>query len=228
VNALILQHSGTHEFEAISLRLVDILSDMGVHSNILTIEAYADSHAEVFDLLLVNLGSTAPTGALQTAVQQGESWQSRALDRIMQHTQSGGSCLILHIAIVAFEMDVRWKSLVGGSWKWGTSFHQPIGSAMICPTNDPIVRDMLAFSAVDEIYECLSLEPELRVLATVPEHGNAPVVWVRDQNGSRLAYSALGHRPESYDAESFRSLILKLLSWLCGRLGTIDINTPRP
>jgi len=227
VNALILEHSGTHDFKAISLKLVEILSGMSVRTNIMSIEGYADHDAEDFDLLLVNIGSTAQAATSQIDVRQVESWRTRALDRILQHIHSGGSCLILHIAILAFESDARWKSLVGGSWNWGKSFHQPIGPAVISPTNDPIVRDVLAFSVVDEIYECLSMGPGVHVLATAPERGDAPMVWVREIDGSRLAYSALGHTPESYEAEGFRVLIRTILSWLCGMHGTIDINGPR-
>jgi type 1 glutamine amidotransferase len=216
MNALVLQHTGTHAFEAISLKLVEIMLEMGIRSNVMSIETFAEDQVNDFDLLLVNLGSTAPSDSSLTSEENFSNWPAKAFERIVRHLDSGGSCLILHIAITAFEKDLRWKSLVGGSWNWGVSFHEPFGPATIAIANDPILRDLHSFSTLDEVYECLTIESGVRVLATASERGNAPVVWVREHSdGSRTAYSALGHTPGSYDLESFRALVRAVISWLC-------------
>lgn len=80
-----------------------------------------------------------------------------------------------------------------------------IGPAKIAPADDPIVRGAARFSINDEIDERPCLEPGVRVLASAPERGEAPVFWVQERDGSR---DERRHRVERSAAQACRALPL--------------------
>lgn len=111
----------------------------------------------------------------------------------------------------------RWYiGQVGGQWVDDHSWHPPIAEATFRPVDDehPITAGLAPFTAVDESYLDLVLEPGIRPLVVVDHEGAAhPVVW-EGPGPARLVYHALGHDPRSFDSPGHRDLLRREIAWL--------------
>ncbi|MGP9693761.1 ThuA domain-containing protein [Brachybacterium sp. AOP25-B2-12] len=136
------------------------------------------------------------------------------LSRILSRTP----VLALHSAANAFTDSRTWGPAIGGRWVPGVSGHPPrsdmtVSRASVLPGVTDGIDD---FTLDDERYLGLRTFPGNHVLYTHQDEngGAAPSVWVRESDGPRCAYDALGHDARSYESEEHRLLLTQLMNWL--------------
>ncbi len=69
---------------------------------------------------------------------------------------------------------------------------------------DPATRGMIVLARIDEG----SYRPGAKLAM-----GRHPVIWVNPATKGRVVYSALGHRPESYDDPDYRRILTNAVRW---------------
>ncbi|MGO4535090.1 ThuA domain-containing protein [Leifsonia sp. 2MCAF36] len=221
-NAIILSGTGRyadpwHPFPATSERLAEILRAEGLH---VTIDGDVDQRmsrlpAELPDLLVMNFGDPAlnhpddPQPAAEASARVG----------LLSYLQAGRPLLALHATVTSLRGVPEWRSIVGGMWERGTSFHPDYGPAAvrIGPDQTDVNNGIADFSVQDERYTDLSVEPDNTVLAVHQENGrDHPIVWQRTYGPkkARVLYDALGHDTASYDSDDHRALLAQAIRWL--------------
>lgn len=129
---------------------------------------------------------------------------------------AGVPVLALHQGANTFGSAPWWAAAVGGGWVDGTSWHPPIGTFEFRPVDDehPVTSGLAPFSAYDEAYLDLVVEPGIRPLVVADHEGKAhPVVW-QGPGPARVIYDALGHDGRSFDSPGRRDLLRRELAWL--------------
>jgi type 1 glutamine amidotransferase len=134
----------------------------------------------------------------------------------------------------------EWKSILGGVWVRGESFHPDYAPLTVHLAAEPpaFIAGLDDFAVQDELYSNLSLEPGNIVLATASTSASAsasrsasagasagedevPVVWARTVGpaSTRVVYDALGHDTAAYDSAGHRALLARCVRWL---LSSVD------
>lgn len=215
--ALILTGSGRHAdpwhpFEVTSPILAEIAEAAGFAPRIAvdTDAALVDARTGALpDLVIANLGHPDEP----EDPEQAEA-ALYGLSRILSRTP----VLALHAAANAFTASRTWAPAIGGRWIPGVSGHPPRGTMTVTRVDElPGVSDgPETFELHDERYLGLRRFPGNRVLYTHADEngGSAPCIWVREGDGPRRAYDALGHDARSYESEEHRRILTGLMSWL--------------
>ena len=143
---------------------------------------------------------------------------------ICSHVQRGGGLLVLHTGAICFDTWGGWQDVLGGAWKWGDSYHPPLGRVEVRPTGleHPINQGMAdqGFVVNDEVYTRLALCPDVEpILAAVPEDGVVPqpIMWARSFGEGRVVYDALGHDVASMEQVTHAKLLRRAALWALGR-----------
>lgn len=163
---------------------------------------------EGVDLLVVNAAGSQPGDGPPEASRQG---YADALAR-------GIGVLAVHIGMGGLREYPGWRSLVGGEWKGGVSWHPDISDAevRILDSDHPVTRGAGDFGLFDERYTDLVLDEGSRVLAAHElDDVLHPLVWVRE-GANRVVVSALGHDERSFDSAGHRALLARAARWAIG------------
>jgi len=146
--------------------------------------------------------------------------QQVALERFVQ---SGGGFVGIHAAT---DTEYGWPwyvQMVGGSFE----SHPKIQEAKIniLENKHPSTAHLpKVWQRTDEWYNFKSLNPSIKVLATIDETsyeggklGNYhPMVWYHDYDGGRAFYTEFGHTDESYTEEKFVAHVLGGIKYAIG------------
>lgn len=195
-----------HPFLETSAVVADTLRDQGFSvETVLRVDELAERSSGA-DLLVVNAGGgpqAHPRDADLRAAVEG-------------HT---GGLLALHVAATLLPEDDFWEARLGGRWVRGHSMHPARGPMRLVRAEETSAAELPAvIDTADEAYSWLRVAEETRVLYRQNHAGEAhPVVWVREHDGRRSAYSALGHDVEAYDSPAVRFLVAELARWASAR-----------
>lgn len=194
-----------HPFVETSAVVADTLRGEGFSvETVLRVDDLA-ARAREADLLIVNAG-----GGPQAHPRDGDL---RAV--IEEHT---GGLLALHVASTLLPEDDLWETRLGGRWVRGRTMHPERGPMRLVRTETSTADLPAVIDTVDEAYSWLRVAEGTRVLYRQDHAGEAhPVVWVREGDAGRSAYSALGHDVEAYDSPAVRSLVVDLARWASAR-----------
>lgn len=151
-----------------------------------------------------------------------------AREAIRAHLRAGKALLALHAASICFDDWPQWGEILGARWVWGQSGHAPYGDVEVrfdATTRDSLTADLPSFKCQDEVYERLWLAPDIVPLAHARNmSGNdgqpgdwAPVLWMRQWEGGRVVYDALGHDAQSLDHPVHQQLITRAAAWALQR-----------
>lgn len=142
------------------------------------------------------------------------TWRTAVED----HLTAGRPLLALHTAPICFDDWPRWGEIVGGAWNWQRSMHPPPGPFTVEVVSDhPVVDGLGSFEVHDERYSFLDVADDVEVLAVARDGDEVhEIVWVREENGARVVYSALGHDPRSYETPENRVLLRRAIRHLGG------------
>lgn len=150
-------------------------------------------------------------------VNAGSGLEPHPLDARLAHILTGARGLIaLHVAAALLPDHPEWEDLLGGRWVRGVTMHPERGPLRLRAVgDDPLTAALASIQTIDEAYCRLRVKEESRVLYA-HEHDGAqhPVVWTAEQQGRRVAYSALGHDAEAYDSAEVRESVRRLARWV--------------
>lgn len=223
--ALILSGEGRyadpwHPFERTSGRLARLLTSLGVDAVISRdVDArMAALSSDLPDLLVLNLGDPAlnfPRDPAPDAEAQGRAG-------LLGYLAAGRPLLGVHAASTSLRGVPEWKSILGGVWVRGESFHPDYAPVSVQLTSSaPAVTAGLGdFHVQDELYSNLSLEPDNIVLASARSgEDDIPVVWARTFGPAcaRVVYDALGHDTAAYESAGHQALLVRCVRWLLSR-----------
>ncbi|MEV0633331.1 ThuA domain-containing protein [Nonomuraea wenchangensis] len=211
---LILSGGVFHDFAATSAALAELLTEVGVDSEITEDIAGALSEPPEVQLITVN--------ALRWGMGQDRfadlrpQWRfelpGEARTTILDHLDRGGGLLCMHAASICFDDWQGWPRVLGGRWVWPKSHHPPLGwTSVRVHGSHPVVAGLRDFDVVDEVYSDLDLLPDVEPLASA---NGQPLVWARPVRRGRVFYDALGHDTRSYDNEVHRTMLKRAALWL--------------
>jgi len=128
------------------------------------------------------------------AQEAGNIEKGEQRDNLEAFLRRGGGLVVIHAGAVS--SDHEWyKSVIGGSWRKGTTSWLEGTTSLYFPEVDhPIIKDLSNFDLDDEIYYDLDIRKDVNVLATaytpklVDTTGkkNTPKEWSWDNEGARL------------------------------------------
>jgi len=218
MSALIMSGAGRyadpwHDYPATSARIADVLVDVG-----LAVEVSDDVDRSLvslvertdINLLVVNAGISVedpPDHTVDGAVGAG----------LLQFLRRGSSLLAMHSAASTLPDIPEWESIIGARWVNGMTMHPEIGHAEIHvhPDRHQVVASAVDFEVWDERYSFLRVAPDVVALASHEYAGMThPLLWVREHEGSRVAYDALGHDERSYQSPDHTALLGAATRWL--------------
>lgn len=220
--ALILSGEGRyadpwHPFGRTSGRLAELLSGEGID-----VEISGDVDARMAalptntpDLLVVNVGDPALNFPTEPA--PVEEAEGRA--GLLSYLGSGRPLLGVHTASTSLRGVPEWKSILGGVWVRGQSFHPDYGPLPVTVAPSDLTEGLAEFTVEDELYSNLSLDPGNEILAShLGDSEVVPLVWRRTYGPAvaRVVYDALGHDTAAYESGGHQALVRRCVGWLLG------------
>lgn len=217
---LILVGGIFHDFEASAQALAEILRPLGIESRIESdLEAGLASLAEApVDLLTLNALRWEMIGEKYDPYREREAYSPSQAARTAfnKHLQGGGALLGLHTASICFSDWPEWRTLLGGHWVWGTSWHPPPEPVEVTPTAEGSLGHLPAFEVHDELYTSLALAPTAKVLASAKSAAMPtpqPIMWSQSVGAGRVIYDALGHDEASLHHPAHAELLQEAVGW---------------
>lgn len=224
---LILTGGIRHDFEGNTASVVELLSEIGIRSEITTdIESgVARLAAEPFDLLTVMALRWRMEGDPKYAPHRARwafSISSAARKAIHDFVEGGGGIFGLHTACLCFDDWADWRDVLGGVWLWGQSSHPPLGPVSVSLTAEShsLTAGLPNFDLIDEVYSGLSIAADVTPLLTAKaaSHGDdEPVLWARHVGRGRVAFDGLGHDRASLTHRVHGRVIQRCAAWAGGR-----------
>lgn len=224
--ALILSGGINHDYFASSAALAACLADDFEVDVFAEIEAGLDAFATGrFNLLVLN---TLRWRMLDhdKYIPFREEWAYEmpltSQQLLTNFVAEGGGLLALHTASICFDTFAEWPALLGGSWRWGQTFH-PEPETVTCEIADdehPVTAGLGRFTVVDEVYHNLGVRADSHVLLTTPTSQDGcdqVLAWANHYGEGRVIYSALGHDAASINQAAHSELLRRSARW-CGRI----------
>lgn len=228
---LLLSGGPTHDFDATSGAVVDLLGEEGIATTVLTDPADA-----VDELRRAGDGSAAPVALLAVNALRWGMAQERYAPFRAEHAfhladgdaavlddfvRSGGGLLALHTAVICFDAHPVWRELCGAAWDWASSTHPPYGPSAVHVSErgraHPLTAGLDDFAVDDEVYGFLDEVDGLEPLLT-GHHGGRdhPLLWARTVGEGRVVTDLLGHGPGSFEHPAHREVLRRAARWAIG------------
>ncbi|MCC6585344.1 MAG: ThuA domain-containing protein [Bryobacterales bacterium] len=171
----------------------------------------------------------------------GGRWNKTAEAAVEQFVKQGGGLVAVHAADYAFgtmevlgDRHVRtgirepewtaWRQMIGGSWVEGPpkSGHGKRHCFQVKWTDPkhPIAAGQTEFTACDELYHRLRIEPNVQVLATAyddpAQNGTGkeePLLWTVNYGLGRVFHTGLGHDVAAMQTAGFAGSFVRGVAW---------------
>jgi type 1 glutamine amidotransferase len=137
-----------------------------------------------------------------------------ALETLDGFVANGGGILGVHTATASFKQQMHYFEILGGRF----TGHGPVEPFEVEPVSEStIFAGIPAFTVKDELY-IHEFQSEIDVHFTAKHEGqNIPVVWTRQYGKGRVCYAVPGHTTASMRNASYRKILQRGLTWVCGR-----------
>ena len=224
-NLLLAGGPPSHDFAALAQTSAAALRRDGIETAIVdNVDAFVDllsDHDHRPDLITVFTLRFTMTHPRYDDVRErwAEATTERTRQAISSYVASGGGLLAIHTACVCFDDWAGWGVLLGASWDWEQSSHEPVGDAVIDPAGHPhpITHEVESFTVTDEIYESLAVRSETKTLLSCERAGAAqPVLWARSHGDGRVVVDTLGHSTESLNLAAHDLVLRRSAQWVLG------------
>jgi hypothetical protein len=234
VKVLILTGVNNHEWAATTPLLRQILEQTG-RFEVRVNEEVRGNGFETFapyDVLLLNYNDMHHTA--------GPWWDDRARQAMLDFVRNGKGLVSYHSSNNAFRGWEEFDKLVGGTWRENSN-HMPYHSytVKIVDRENPITKGMPeSFAETDELYENLSMQPNIHLLATAwddPKNcwkngkrcgtgKDEPMIWTLTYGTGRVFQTALGHDVKAMESPGFRLTLVRGTEWAA--TGGVTIPVP--
>lgn len=222
-SSLIITGGWAHDFETWSVVLTELIQEVGLHVDIASDVAESEvlMNKKLYDLILVYAcwfkmedQRYSSENRAQWSRTTSASWRNALLAQRKQ----GAGLLALHTAVICFDDSPEWTDWVGGSWEWGVSHHPQPCEVHIEPVIEhPIVYQVQPFIVFDEQYINISRAESTTVLTqSIGLSDPQASMWIKEADGSRSVYSALGHDERSFTHPTHKQLIQRSAMWAAG------------
>lgn len=211
-----------HPFEEAAPVLAELFAELGIQSVITADVDEAVAELETADMFtlyalrwqMLNDEKYAPF-LREWAFELSEAHA----DTIQDFVEDGGAMLGLHTASICFDTWYEFPRLLGGAWRWGETFHPPVGEVEVRTASaHPATKDLDAFTLRDEVYHALAIETNSQVLleGRVPGGDWQPISWAHEVESGRVLYSALAHDKASLECAQHAQFLKQAVTWLVG------------
>ncbi len=211
-----------HPFEEAAPVLAELFAELGIQSVITADVDEAVAELETADMFtlyalrwqMLNDEKYAPF-LREWAFELSEAHA----DTIQDFVEDGGAMLGLHTASICFDTWYEFPRLLGGAWRWGETFHPPVGEVEVRTASaHPATKDLDAFTLHDEVYHALAIETNSQVLleGRVPGGDWQPISWAHEVESGRVLYSALAHDKTSLECAQHAQFLKQAVTWLVG------------
>ena len=234
IKVLILTGINNHEWAATTPLLRQLLEQTG-RFEVRVNEEVRGNGPETFapyDVLLLNY-----TDRHQT---EGPWWDYRVREALLDYVRNGKALVCYHASNNAFWGWDEYDKLVGGTWREKAN-HTPYHpyTVKIIDTEHPITQGMPpTFAETDELYEGLSMQPNVHVLATAyddPQNcgkqthhcgtgTDQPMMWTLKYGLGRVFTTTLGHDVKSIQGAGFQLTLIRGTEWAA--TGKVTIPVP--
>ncbi|MCS7253542.1 MAG: ThuA domain-containing protein [Armatimonadota bacterium] len=216
VNALIVTgvDHPAHNWRETTPALVKLLeADKRISVRVIEDPHMLDSQAlhryDVIILHFMNWETTSP------------GWLAR--ENIKQFVGGGKGLVVLHFACGAWQDWEEFVQLAGRIWDPKLRPHDPRGrfKVEIVNPNHPVTMGLQSFETDDELYTCLSGEPQIEVLAVARSKVDGlsyPVAFVHRYRYGRVFHCTLGHDVKALSAPEIGVLLRRGVMWAGGHL----------
>ncbi|MCV9388277.1 ThuA domain-containing protein [Reichenbachiella ulvae] len=154
----------------------------------------------------------------------GDIFNSEQEKAFQSYVKAGGAVMGIHGATTT-EYEWPWFNQLMGAYFDNHPEIQTADFDVVDP-NHPSTRQLpTRFQMEDEFYNFYSIQPGLKPLIRIDEssyeggkHGdNHPIAWYHTFEGSRVFYTALGHRKELYQDSVFVQHLMGGISYVLRR-----------
>ncbi|NLP83306.1 ThuA domain-containing protein [Microbacterium sp. CFH 90308] len=201
-----------HPYPQTSAAIADLLRADGWDVDVIDDPDIALGRLADAELLVVNAGDPSRNpDAAPVVVPAAEAGLAAALDR-------GIGVIATHSAVSSLRDYPDWIGTIGGEWRNGLSWHPEIGVAAVRAVAPGSIIVPADFTAFDERYTDLVVDPAVHVLAVHELDGTAhPLVWTNETNWGRMpvraVVSALGHDTRAYESAELRAVLARAARW---------------
>jgi type 1 glutamine amidotransferase len=211
-----------HPFEEAAPALAKLLNELDIES-VITMdvdEAVAElENADMFTLYALRWRMLNDEKYIPFLREWAFELPEEHADTIQNFVEDGGAMLGLHTASICFDTWYDFPRLLGGGWRWGESFHPPLGEiAVRCASDHPATRNVAPFELQDEVYHGLAIENDSQILleGRVPDGEWQPISWAHEVEQGRVLYSALAHDKASLEQPQHAQFLKQSVAWLMG------------
>jgi uncharacterized protein len=207
--------TGGHDFDEPTFRQL-LLDLKGEDAELLDIDDFVALPEEERDAYGVVMFYGMERGEAPT-----DEVKKAALERL---TETGQGIVILHHAILAWELWPHWDDVVGHgtrnfSYKEGIEMNIEVAGA-----EHPITTDLEPFMLIDEGYilkDANRVESELNddselLLSVDHPEAMSEVAWTRTVGESRVFCIAIGHDDRCWTNTSFQQVMKNAIDWTAG------------
>jgi putative membrane-bound dehydrogenase-like protein len=148
---------------------------------------------------------------------------------LLHFVRSGKGFIPLHCASYCFRNSDEVVEMIGGQFK---SHGQGSFPAVIIRPDHPVMKDVPAFSTIDETYNHDKISKNIEVLTErVDSTHHEPYTWVRQYGSGRVFYTAYGHDTITWNNPGFLKLVYNGILWAVGdeakaRVGALKFPQP--
>jgi type 1 glutamine amidotransferase len=139
------------------------------------------------------------------------------LDGLADSVAKGLGLVALHFTCGAFQEWPEYVKIIGRVWDPAKT-HDPYGPFTVNIINHehPITRGMKDFQTTDELYFCLTGDPEIEVLLTAHSKitdRDEPMGFVLRYEQGRVFHTPLGHDLKSFSTPAVCDLLRRACEW---------------
>lgn len=219
---LVLSGGVAHDYAATSPMLADILSEVGIDSEIHEdFDVVEDGTLLNFDMLTLNCArwtcDQTPDRRDEWHFELSQASREGFLDFLAQRK----GLLALHCATICFDDWPEYRKVLGAWWEWGYSGHAPYQEheMQIRNKTHPITAGLHDFILMDELYTDPKTFDAIEPLITADWEGKPhPMLWVREYDNARVCYCAPGHGIETFGNPAYQKLLQRCALWVTRHL----------
>lgn len=152
-----------------------------------------------------------------------------AQENLQTFVAGGGGLVLMHFACGAFLQWDEFKHMAGMVWDQKNA-HDPRGkfTVKLVNTSHPVTRGMETYETDDELYNCLTGNKPIELLATARSlmtHNEHPMAFTLTYYSGKVFHTTLGHDARAVQVPGTARLLRNGVAWAAGKTPMSSANT---